>query len=120
VLRYYNTSIAKALTDLFPNIGLNLSLLRIGPSWPDRENRRKVFENYAKANGFDPLNPECWYTQTKFRVSSMKKAFMTLVYYKGNLPNALLDLFPNIGLDAGRLQGNEDPKLKAAVHQNVP
>lgn len=27
------------------------------------ENRKKFFENFAKKKGFDPLEPENWYSQ---------------------------------------------------------
>ena len=29
--------------------------------WHNIATRRKFFEEYAKKNHFDPLNPECWY-----------------------------------------------------------
>ena len=31
--------------------------------WDEPENRRKFFENYAQANGFDPLIAKNWYSQ---------------------------------------------------------
>lgn len=31
----------------------------------DTDSKRKVFENFAKENNFDPLNPEHWYSQKK-------------------------------------------------------
>ncbi len=34
-------------------------------TWNKETSRRRVFEIYAKENGFDPLVPEDWYPQPK-------------------------------------------------------
>jgi hypothetical protein len=95
---YHNGSVAKALLDLFPNIGLNAEKLRISlrmlkfynkivslPSFSllitlvkfrNIDNRRKFFENYAKEQGFDPRDPNNWYSQ------STDKIITTLVHYR--------------------------------------
>jgi hypothetical protein len=39
-------------------------------SWKDIQTRRKFFEMYAKRNGFDPLNPENWYSQIQNKIIS--------------------------------------------------
>jgi hypothetical protein len=44
--------------------------------WLDLKNRRKFFEDYAKANNFDPLQKKYWYAQhvsqlNKFKVLGM-------------------------------------------------
>ena len=83
---FHEGSIPKALIDLFPDIDLDESLLRAQKCtllplldiiishlslflylavWKSPENRRNFFEKYAKQNGFDPLDPELWYSQTK-------------------------------------------------------
>jgi hypothetical protein len=76
----------QALLDLFPNIGLDpsefllqcmylfiplavLTIINQPDSW---KNRRRFFENYAKENGFDPLNPENWYLQAREKIISTK------------------------------------------------
>ena len=79
------------------------------------ENRRKFFEDYAKMFGFDPQQAENWYSQSKDQVMLCKVSISTLFflriilcfmkgaagvlyYHNYNLPQALLDLFPDIGL----------------------
>ena len=40
--------------------------------WNDPISRRKYFENYARANDFDPLVPDNWYSQSKDKIVGMK------------------------------------------------
>ena len=40
--------------------------------WNDPIRRRKYFENYARANDFDPLVPDNWYSQSKDKIVGMK------------------------------------------------
>ena len=35
---------------------------------------------------------------------------MTMVYYKGSVQNALLDLFPDIGMELSKIQSSETMK----------
>ena len=81
----------KALADLFPNIGLEKPkffalcilypislfcsfayLLFIAASYYFRVNRKKFFESYARANNFDPLNPNQWYAQSPEKLLALK------------------------------------------------
>ena len=93
-------------------------------SWSDFANRRKFFEEFAKARGFDPRIPDNWYAQSRelilsFPVSlsfsllllpcppssllplsnSAKGGSSILKYHKGSMAQALVDIFPDIGLD---------------------
>jgi hypothetical protein len=43
--------------------------------WPVVENRRKVFELFAEENGFDPLQAENWYSQSRDKLLSIKVNF---------------------------------------------
>ena len=90
MMAFHEGSISKALMDLFPDIGLEEPLLQAHKSiflvyfflcicfaffvsffnillavWKSAENRRNFFEKYAKKKGFDPLDPEPWYNQSK-------------------------------------------------------
>ena len=47
------------ISHLYTNFFRNYVVL-----WSKSENRRSFFENYAKANNFDPNVPENWYIQT--------------------------------------------------------
>ena len=89
-MSYYNNSISQALSDLFPDIGINKlhtykavtprSMLLYPPSssllctlfstaqqtavpWDKAETRRKFFERYANEHSFDYLIPTNWYEQ---------------------------------------------------------
>eukprot|EP00026_Physarum_polycephalum_P000822 Phypoly_transcript_00823.p1 GENE.Phypoly_transcript_00823~~Phypoly_transcript_00823.p1 ORF type:complete len:527 (-),score=83.80 Phypoly_transcript_00823:937-2517(-) len=96
VLVYYKYSVPTALLDLFPNIGLRKSKFMY--YWRDRSNRRKFFEEYAQAEGFNPLSANDWYTQPLDEIMSYKEASRVMFYHGNNVAQALIDLFPEIGL----------------------
>jgi len=103
VVKYHGRSVAQALLDLFPNIGLDRAKL-VARRWVDREERRKVFEKFAKQHRFDPLIAENWYGRSlKKIVSAKQRAQGFLQSHGGKIGNALLELFPNIGLDREKL-----------------
>ena len=41
-------------------------------SWKSVGSRRKFFVSYAKANGFDPLVAEHWYSQSRTKIDAVK------------------------------------------------
>eukprot|EP00026_Physarum_polycephalum_P001387 Phypoly_transcript_01388.p1 GENE.Phypoly_transcript_01388~~Phypoly_transcript_01388.p1 ORF type:complete len:627 (+),score=98.80 Phypoly_transcript_01388:211-1881(+) len=99
VISYHKGSVAQALQDLFPNIGLDPSQIKTRTRvWQKKENRRKFFENYAKAHGFDPLKPENWLKQSKEDIMAMEGAPRVIFYHENSPAKALMDLFPDIGL----------------------
>eukprot|EP00026_Physarum_polycephalum_P002270 Phypoly_transcript_02276.p1 GENE.Phypoly_transcript_02276~~Phypoly_transcript_02276.p1 ORF type:complete len:794 (+),score=74.23 Phypoly_transcript_02276:119-2500(+) len=100
---YHNSSIAQALVDLFPEIGLEKPKLMYSGAIYKRPNRRKFFEKYAKLHGFDPLNPVNWYMQPKNRILATKGVRGVLWYHGNSIAQALLDLFPEIGLEKEKL-----------------
>jgi len=104
VLFYHNFSVSKALLDLFPNIGLQEALFPSPPKWNSKYNRRVFFSQYAIKHGFDASNPEHWYKQSREAIMSAKGAAGVITYYKRNVTKALLDLFPEIGLDGVKLE----------------
>ena len=86
-------SVSKALLEAFPNIGLEkskfawtkctslsprlpffiiLSLSYFIVSWHTTESRRIFFERYAEQQGFDPLNPDYWYSQSRDKILTVK------------------------------------------------
>eukprot|EP00026_Physarum_polycephalum_P002991 Phypoly_transcript_03000.p1 GENE.Phypoly_transcript_03000~~Phypoly_transcript_03000.p1 ORF type:complete len:301 (-),score=32.11 Phypoly_transcript_03000:189-1091(-) len=107
VLAHHNNDLSQALSDLFPNIGFDTS--QFNQSYLDQvENRRKIFLNYAKENGFDALYPENWYKQAKNKILAAKGAYRAISYHQNSVPIALMDLFPDIGLDAKKFRSYED------------
>lgn len=48
--------------------------------WTEESGRRAFFESYAIKKGFDYLNPEHWYSQTKSNVLS-EKVNKNKIYY---------------------------------------
>lgn len=41
-------------------------------SWNSTSSRREFFENYAHESGFDPLDPECWYLESRGSILQKK------------------------------------------------
>eukprot|EP00026_Physarum_polycephalum_P002046 Phypoly_transcript_02050.p1 GENE.Phypoly_transcript_02050~~Phypoly_transcript_02050.p1 ORF type:complete len:789 (+),score=103.44 Phypoly_transcript_02050:501-2867(+) len=87
---------AMTLLSLFPDIGLDPNLLP--ESWRKTHKRRRFFEIFAEKNDFDPLVPENWYSQAKSKILSEEGAHTVLFYHFGSVSRALVDLFPEIGL----------------------
>lgn len=46
--------------------------------WRDPAKRKKFFENYAKENGFDSMNPDEWYKQNRAAIMASK---VIIIYY---------------------------------------
>eukprot|EP00026_Physarum_polycephalum_P000813 Phypoly_transcript_00814.p1 GENE.Phypoly_transcript_00814~~Phypoly_transcript_00814.p1 ORF type:complete len:797 (+),score=105.00 Phypoly_transcript_00814:1557-3947(+) len=101
VLYYYNLSISRALISLFPEIGLNKS--KKWEFWLESAKIRRIFENYAKEQGFDPLVATNWYEQPKSKLMGMKGIGLVYSRYAGDVTKALQDLFPETGIDPSKL-----------------
>eukprot|EP00026_Physarum_polycephalum_P001418 Phypoly_transcript_01419.p1 GENE.Phypoly_transcript_01419~~Phypoly_transcript_01419.p1 ORF type:complete len:980 (+),score=139.70 Phypoly_transcript_01419:131-3070(+) len=101
LLAQYQGSLVTALLDVFPDIGLEErnfdGILRL--QWINRNSRKLIFESIAKAKGFDPLMAENWYSISHSEVVIQKGGSIMLEYYEGSVVKALLDVYPNIGLD---------------------
>lgn len=86
--------------------------------WDDKAKRRKWFDNFAKINNIDPLIPKNWYSITTSDISSVKVTLLPLSFFKfiiliiimkagdavlkiysGSLVKALIDAYPDIGLE---------------------
>eukprot|EP00026_Physarum_polycephalum_P001631 Phypoly_transcript_01633.p1 GENE.Phypoly_transcript_01633~~Phypoly_transcript_01633.p1 ORF type:complete len:1064 (+),score=132.57 Phypoly_transcript_01633:31-3192(+) len=100
VLSYYNGSVVRALAALFPNLSFDKSKFHYpNQIWQQEGNRRKLFEQYALANNFDPLKPNNWYSQSRTNIIAFKGVRAALEYHQKSVAQALVDLFPEIGLD---------------------
>eukprot|EP00026_Physarum_polycephalum_P010489 Phypoly_transcript_10653.p1 GENE.Phypoly_transcript_10653~~Phypoly_transcript_10653.p1 ORF type:complete len:428 (-),score=54.41 Phypoly_transcript_10653:8-1153(-) len=102
ILGHYDGKLADCLVHLFPNIGLNKSYFLM----PIRD-RRSFFDKFALAQGFDPLVPDNWYSVSSYSLSQHQDFKTILQYYKGELSDCLVHLYPNIGL-----QKLKFPKLR--------
>eukprot|EP00026_Physarum_polycephalum_P001474 Phypoly_transcript_01476.p1 GENE.Phypoly_transcript_01476~~Phypoly_transcript_01476.p1 ORF type:complete len:889 (+),score=81.31 Phypoly_transcript_01476:156-2669(+) len=103
VMFYHGGEVTQALLDLFPTIGLEKSRFTFPKLWKDAENRRRFFEEYAEANGFDPQDSHNWYSQPHTKIMAARGAYKVLLYHRNSISKALLDLFPNIGLEKSKL-----------------
>eukprot|EP00026_Physarum_polycephalum_P000178 Phypoly_transcript_00178.p1 GENE.Phypoly_transcript_00178~~Phypoly_transcript_00178.p1 ORF type:complete len:1068 (-),score=137.60 Phypoly_transcript_00178:3031-5769(-) len=102
IVKYHGGNVARALCDLFPEIGLQKAKLW-STSSSELPKIRTFFENYAKKHGFDPLKSENWYKQTKGQILSSKGASQVTLMYGARIQQALVDAFPDIGMDIDKL-----------------
>jgi len=102
---YHNKSIAEALQYTFPEVDFDESKFSLLYLWEDKHKRREFFEAFAKANNFDPLDKESWYMQSRAKIASTEGALGIASYYRKrrSLAKALVDLFPDISLDANKI-----------------
>ena len=96
--------------------------------WDEPENRRKFFENYAQANGFDPLIAKNWYSQLldvlaevclsfslifgilfegergegEDMLISHQRSKSIISYHQHSASQALIDLFPDVPLERSK------------------
>eukprot|EP00026_Physarum_polycephalum_P006606 Phypoly_transcript_06655.p1 GENE.Phypoly_transcript_06655~~Phypoly_transcript_06655.p1 ORF type:complete len:580 (+),score=87.68 Phypoly_transcript_06655:116-1741(+) len=99
ILVDYNGSLARALLDVFPDIGLDKSSFKFLQitHWSDVENRRRFFLDFSRKLGFDPLVAKNWYSHYhKIRHSKRARALAAL--YGGSHARALVNLFPEVSL----------------------
>jgi len=108
VLGYHENSVKTALLELFPEIGLQASEFCLESKWGNDLNRKKFFENYAKKRAFNPLHAKKWYTQPINKMTLKNEEALHVASYHGNsLVQALVDLFPGIGLDPSKFVRKE-------------
>jgi len=97
IMNKYRGSIKKALKDVYPDLALEDGKFHYVPTkyWThSTANRRKFFDDYAVLRGFDPLVARNWYgisAKTFYNKGPMP-------IYKNSLSNALITLYPDIGL----------------------
>eukprot|EP00026_Physarum_polycephalum_P003660 Phypoly_transcript_03673.p1 GENE.Phypoly_transcript_03673~~Phypoly_transcript_03673.p1 ORF type:complete len:675 (+),score=95.36 Phypoly_transcript_03673:213-2237(+) len=96
VLMMYSERLHEVLLDLYPDIGLNPdSFLKNGDK--DEENSsREFFDQFARANKFDPLIPGNWYSIPRHRIVSMKGSGSILRRHSGSFVKALVDVYPHL------------------------
>eukprot|EP00026_Physarum_polycephalum_P001933 Phypoly_transcript_01936.p1 GENE.Phypoly_transcript_01936~~Phypoly_transcript_01936.p1 ORF type:complete len:910 (+),score=132.37 Phypoly_transcript_01936:109-2838(+) len=104
IWHYHKGGFANVLQTLYPSIGLDATKFGTPPKnyWNEPENRKKFFMGMAADSGFDPLLPENWYLIRPIDVRSRKGGSAVLAHYN-HFSEALLHLFPNIGLDPRKI-----------------
>jgi len=64
--------------------------------WKSMDNKRKFFTEFAASRSFDPLDTAKWYTFTNGDIKKAGGRSILVLYYKGSLINALIDIFPEL------------------------
>jgi len=107
VLNHYGESLGKALMDLYPEVHFDVQKFSRASlqMYSGMETRRKFFDEFARDTmGFDPLVAENWYSVTKASVVRQKGGGFVLDCYEGSLYQALVSIYPKIGLRKGRFR----------------
>lgn len=66
--------------------------------------RKAFFDEFARDKLFDPLKPAHWYPILQKDIIKRKGGSRVLAYHKNSLSVALMELYPNIGLDPKKLR----------------
>eukprot|EP00026_Physarum_polycephalum_P001342 Phypoly_transcript_01343.p1 GENE.Phypoly_transcript_01343~~Phypoly_transcript_01343.p1 ORF type:complete len:974 (+),score=101.70 Phypoly_transcript_01343:154-3075(+) len=121
VLFYYQGSVIDALLHVFPEIGLVKKEFASRPRnyWSDESNRKRHFIEFAREKRFDPLVAQNWYSVTKQAFMAFKGSCSALLHYNNNLGKALIQLFPNIGLEKDRFQVSPSSYWTEVTHRRA-
>eukprot|EP00026_Physarum_polycephalum_P002673 Phypoly_transcript_02681.p1 GENE.Phypoly_transcript_02681~~Phypoly_transcript_02681.p1 ORF type:complete len:850 (+),score=89.37 Phypoly_transcript_02681:125-2674(+) len=96
MLDYYDGSIGDALKDIYPSVPwYEPNFYR--KYWHEPLNRRKFFDSYARAMGFDPLVAANWYSVTTASVLKHAGGHAVMEFHK-SLQTALQELYPSLDL----------------------
>eukprot|EP00026_Physarum_polycephalum_P002189 Phypoly_transcript_02194.p1 GENE.Phypoly_transcript_02194~~Phypoly_transcript_02194.p1 ORF type:complete len:921 (+),score=154.23 Phypoly_transcript_02194:106-2868(+) len=93
----------KMIEMLFPNLHLEEAKFNIFPVgfWKSMVNRKKFLDDFARENKFDPLIAQNWYKITTRQFRAMKGSGL-LNHYENIYSKAIINVYPNIGLDPGK------------------
>jgi len=105
VLEYYENDFGKALLDLFPDIGLAASKFAANKrTIESAEDQRTFLEGCARQLGFDPLITKTWYSRSIRKILAANPVqTRSIKRFHGSLSSALMNLFPDIGLEQSKL-----------------
>eukprot|EP00026_Physarum_polycephalum_P001081 Phypoly_transcript_01082.p1 GENE.Phypoly_transcript_01082~~Phypoly_transcript_01082.p1 ORF type:complete len:1032 (+),score=114.94 Phypoly_transcript_01082:178-3273(+) len=116
IMVYYGASCIKALAHIFPNIDPAKFHKKLpNRHWKDIKNQRNWFVAFANAQPFDPLIANNWYSVSHPQIMAVKGARSMLAYYGNSYSNALLSLFPNIGLEKKKFSRSHGKKNSSAT-----
>lgn len=101
--KHYKGNIAKALVNVFPEWEAHPSDRHPVNYWKNIDHRRNFFKDIAETLGFDPLIAQNWYSVPHSSIFAHKYSTTMLRHYQGNFGNALMDVFPDIGLERSKL-----------------
>eukprot|EP00026_Physarum_polycephalum_P002024 Phypoly_transcript_02028.p1 GENE.Phypoly_transcript_02028~~Phypoly_transcript_02028.p1 ORF type:complete len:915 (+),score=93.17 Phypoly_transcript_02028:73-2745(+) len=106
ILSHYGGDIARALQNAFPEIVFDPPAFSSPVHWQEKRNRKVFFEAFAQENEFDSLVPQNWYYASRKKFFATQNASHVLRHYRGSFAEALLDLYPEIGLQKNKLFAN--------------
>lgn len=84
--------------------------------WKDVANQKKFFDEFAESKGFDPLEPDNWYSVKRTEVVGptvlsfffslsiiliLTQGSRVMGYYR-SFEDALRNIYPNIGLESDK------------------
>jgi len=112
VLAPFQFSHVLGLLAVYPHIGLEKSKFRTFPKTV--EFRRRFFADFSRKQSMDPLVAANWYSSKLFNRSRMTETEVgkgILRQFGGSLPQALMDAFPNIGLEKFKRKSNNKKSI---------
>eukprot|EP00026_Physarum_polycephalum_P003691 Phypoly_transcript_03705.p1 GENE.Phypoly_transcript_03705~~Phypoly_transcript_03705.p1 ORF type:complete len:765 (+),score=83.89 Phypoly_transcript_03705:12-2306(+) len=97
LLRHYNGGLIRALTHVYPSIGLDpLKFKKVALQYrAEPSNLRRMLDNIAKQQGFDPLIAEDWCSVSRVDLLKHKGMITILRHYK-SVGNLVKTVYPTI------------------------
>eukprot|EP00026_Physarum_polycephalum_P002997 Phypoly_transcript_03006.p1 GENE.Phypoly_transcript_03006~~Phypoly_transcript_03006.p1 ORF type:complete len:734 (+),score=100.03 Phypoly_transcript_03006:377-2578(+) len=110
ILHLYRSSLMKAVVDIYPEVKFDKSEFGVlNRKTYHVSNMRKLFDSFARAQGWDPLVTENWYEISPEMLQEDKMcANLLQVRFKGNLVQALSEIYPDL-----RLQHHKFTKISS-------
>jgi len=89
---------------------------KVADVYAEPAKRRQFFDDFARKLNINPLIPDHWYEMLPrdvYRVGGQQ----ILYYYGKSLPSALMDVYPDIGLDKDKFVQKAAPTNQPTNHQ---
>eukprot|EP00026_Physarum_polycephalum_P002322 Phypoly_transcript_02328.p1 GENE.Phypoly_transcript_02328~~Phypoly_transcript_02328.p1 ORF type:complete len:917 (+),score=144.55 Phypoly_transcript_02328:40-2790(+) len=119
-LTHYHKNVYEALNSAYPHIGLDPTRFRASTvnHWNIAANRKKEFDKLAQFLDFNPLIPERWYAVNPIRFKSKINKNL-LKRYNGSYVEALMDIYPDIGLRPEKFISSKQPTEKPKASRKL-
>eukprot|EP00026_Physarum_polycephalum_P000218 Phypoly_transcript_00218.p2 GENE.Phypoly_transcript_00218~~Phypoly_transcript_00218.p2 ORF type:complete len:903 (-),score=85.00 Phypoly_transcript_00218:118-2826(-) len=99
---YQEGSFVNTLVKIFPELNFDVCKFTTLPKGHFKvvANRKYFFDTIAQSRNFNPRIPENWYTLPPAVIFDKTEAFFIGTYYQGSYQDALLHIYPDIGLES--------------------
>eukprot|EP00026_Physarum_polycephalum_P001094 Phypoly_transcript_01095.p1 GENE.Phypoly_transcript_01095~~Phypoly_transcript_01095.p1 ORF type:complete len:1190 (+),score=164.67 Phypoly_transcript_01095:101-3670(+) len=116
---FFDGDFGKVLEFIFPHIGFDREKFIQTQQHSEILTPRKLFDEFAEKNSFDPLLADNWYKITRSKILSMKGSETILSMYGSSLSQALAQVYPEVDIDAAKFKFIEKQYWKDVDNQRA-